>query len=667
MAGKRKSRSLRKKFPKRMQMKLAWSFLAAIILFLLLIIRITYINASKGSKYKKVVLDQRVYDSRVIPFKRGDIVDSNGTKLATSERVYHLILDAKLLLEEEKCVEPTIKVLTEHFDIPETDIRTALEEKKNSHYVILKKNLTYDQSQEFNKILDDDETYPNVTGIWLEEDYKRNYPYGSLASTVIGFAGSSNQGALGIESAYNSVLNGTNGRKYGYLENSSSQDATVKAAENGKTVVTTLDVTLQKMIEDSIKEFNDAHVGEARQGEPGSKNTAVIVMDPNTGAILAMAGYPNFDLNNPEDMSSVYTEERLSQMTDEEKSDARNLLWRNFCVSDAFEPGSTMKPFTVAAGLETGAITGNETYYCDGFLHVGDFDIKCHLTSGHGTQTVEDAVANSCNVALMHIAEAIGIEDFTKYQRIFGFGQYTGIDLPGEASTASLLYTAETMGVTDLATNSFGQSFNVSMIQLATGFCSLINGGNYYEPHVVKQIQDEDGNILETKDPVLLKKTISAETSEQVKKYMKAVVDRGTGTATAVEGYDIGGKTGTAEKLPRKNGKYILSFIGYAPQDNPEVVVYVVIDEPNVANQSQSSYVTELSQKIMAKIFPYLNITKSDVAAGTQAASGDTGSSAYQDFSTGYADTYNNADGNYADDSYDPDYADWANGDSNYD
>ncbi len=650
-----------------MQMKLVWSFLFAILLFVLLILRVTYINASKGSKYKKVVLDQRVYDSRVIPFKRGDIVDSNGTKLATSERVYHLILDVKLLLDDEKCVEPTIKVLTEHFDIPEADIRTALEEKKNSHYVILKKNLTYDQSLEFNAILDDDETYPNVTGIWLEEDYKRNYPYGSLASTVIGFAGSGNQGALGIESAYNSILNGTNGRKYGYLENSSSQDATVKAAENGKTVVTTLDVTLQKMIEDSIKEFNDAHAGEARPGEPGSKNTAVIVMDPNTGAILAMAGYPNFDLNNPEDMSSVYTEEQLSQMTDEEKSDARNLLWRNFCVSDAFEPGSTMKPFTVAAGLETGAITGNETYYCGGFLHVGDFDIKCHLTSGHGNQTVEDAVANSCNVALMHIAEAIGIDNFTKYQRIFGFGQYTGIDLPGEASTASLLYTADTMGVTDLATNSFGQSFNVSMIQLATGFCSLINGGNYYEPHVVKQIQDEDGNILETKDPVLLKKTISAETSEQVKKYMKAVVDRGTGTATAVEGYDIGGKTGTAEKLPRKNGKYLLSFIGYAPQDNPEVVVYVVIDEPNVANQSQSSYVTELSQKIMAKIFPYLNITKSDSTGGTQATSGDAASSAYQDFSTGYTDTYNNADGNYADDNYDPDYADWANGDNNYD
>ena len=650
-----------------MQMKLVWSFLAAIILFLLLIMRITYINASKGSKYKKVVLDQRVYDSRIIPFKRGDIVDSNGTKLATSERVYHLILDAKLLLEEEKCVEPTIKVLTEHFDIPETDIRTALEEKKNSHYVILKKNLTYDQSQEFNAILDDDETYPNVTGIWLEEDYKRNYPYGSLACSVIGFAGSNNNGTLGIESSYDSVLNGTNGRKYGYLENSSSQDATVKAAENGKTVVTTLDVTLQKMIEDSIKEFNDAHAGEARPGEPGSQNTAVLVMDPNTGAVLAMAGYPNFDLNNPEDVSSAYTEEQFNQMTEDEQKKARYELWANFCISNAFEPGSTIKPFTVATGLETGAITGNETYYCGGFLHVGDFDIKCHLTSGHGTQTVEDAVANSCNVSLMHIAEAIGIDNFTKYQRIFGFGQYTGIDLPREAYTAELMYTADNMGVTDLATNSFGQNFNVSMIQLATGFCSLINGGNYYEPYVVKQIQDEDGNILETKDPVLLKKTISAETSEQVKKYMKAVVDRGTGTATAVEGYDIGGKTGTAEKLPRKNGKYILSFIGYAPQDNPEVVVYVVIDEPNVANQSQSSYVTELSQKIMAKIFPYLNITKSDVAAGTQAASGDTGSSAYQDFSTGYADTYNNADGNYADDSYDPDYADWANGDSNYD
>ena len=229
-------------------------------------------------------------------------------------------------------------------------------------------------------------------------------------------------------------------------------------------------------------------------------------------------------------------------MSEEEQVEAMNTLWRNFCVSDTFEPGSTIKPFTVATGLETGAITGNETYECGGYLHVGDYDISCHLKTGHGTVSVQDAIAYSCNVALMHIAEAIGIENFTKYQRVFGFGEYTGIDLPGEASTAPLLYTADTMQVTDLATNSFGQTFNVTMTQLAAGFCSLINGGYYYEPHVVKQIQDEDGKVIETKDPVLLRKTISAETSAQLKQYMKGTMEYGTGTAANVEGYDIGAK-----------------------------------------------------------------------------------------------------------------------------
>ena len=665
MAKKEKYKNLKRKFPRRMQAKLAGLFLLAMLGFVFLAGRITYINASNGSKYTKIVLDQQVYDSQTIPFKRGDIVDCNGTKLATSERVYRLILDAKLLLEDEDCVEPTIKVLTEHFGIAEEDIRSALKEKKDSHYVILKKDLNYDQSQEFSEILADDENYPNVTGIWLEEDYVRKYPSNSLASTVIGFSGSNNNGGAGIEQSYNSILNGSNGRRYGYLA-SSSQEATVKPAVNGKTVVTTLDATLQKMVEESVREFNDAHAGEARAGEPGSANTGVIVMEPNSGAILAMVSYPDYNPNNPTDLSDIYTEEQIQQMSDDEKSSAQLNLWKNFCVSDAFEPGSTIKPFTVATGLETGAITGNETYYCGGYLHVGDYDIKCHLTSGHGTETVEDAVANSCNVSLMYIGEAIGVENFTKYQRVFGFGQYTGIDLPNEASTASLLYDADNMGITDLATNSFGQNFNVSMIQLAAGFCSLVNGGNYYQPHVVKQIQDEDGNILETRDTVLLKKTISADTSTQIKQYMKAVVDRGTGTGAAVAGYDVGGKTGTAEKLPRNNGKYVLSFIGYVPQENPEVVIYVVINEPNVANQSNSSYVTELSRNIMEKIFPYLNITKS-AAATSDGAQSSTEDSSYQDYSESYDETYDNLDGDYSDDSYDPDYTDWADSDDDYD
>ena len=335
-------------------------------------------------------------------------------------------------------------------------------------------------------------------------------------------------------------------------------------------------------------------------------------MDPNNGEILAMVSYPDFDLNNPEDLTHIFSEEKLEEMSAEDKATERNKLWRNFCVSDAFEPGSTMKPFTVAMGLETGAIDGTEGYNCGGYLHVGSHDIYCHLRTGHGWQTIEDAIANSCNVALMHIADEIGIEDFTKYQRVFGFGQYTGIDLPSEAYTESLLYTAETMGDTDLATNSFGQSFNVSMIQMASAFCSLVNGGNYYEPHIVKQIQDENGNVIENIDPVVLKRTVSEETSTLVKEYMRGVVQNTAASVADIEGYEVGGKTGTAEKLPREEGNNLVSFIGYAPQENPEIVVYVIVDEPNDWDQAQSSFAVKIASNIMQEVFPYLGITKTE-------------------------------------------------------
>ena len=263
----------------------------------------------------------------------------------------------------------------------------------------------------------------------------------------------------------------------------------------------------------------------------------------------------------------------------------------------------------VAAALEEGIISESDMFVCNGSKTVYDRTINCWQRSGHGQQTVEDVLANSCNVALMHMAETIGVEDFTRYQHVFGFGEYTGIDLPAEAATSALLYTAENMTPVDLATNSFGQSFNVTMTQMASAFCSLINGGYYYEPHVVKQIQDEDGNVIETKDPVLLRKTISSETSEQIKSYLQAVMDYGTGQNAQVEGYDIGAKTGTAEKLPRGNGKYLLSYIGYAPQENPEVLIYVVVDEANVDAQDNSALVLDLSKKIMEEAFPYLGIT----------------------------------------------------------
>lgn len=649
-----------------MQRKLVMLFMAIILAFVALVGRVTYINVTRGSSYTKIVLDQQNYSSRVIPYKRGDIVDRNGTRIATSERVYNVILDVVVLTSDEKNIDPTIQVLEDCFGISEQTVRDVIEENPESRYVIMETDVDYETAQKFNEIDDDDENYPNVAGVWLEDDYNRTYPYNTLASDVIGFTYSGNAGAIGIESAYNDVLNGTDGREYGYLDSDSSVERTVKAAKNGNTVVTTLDVGLQSIVEKCILEFNQQY---ADDDSTGSKNTAVIIMNPNTGEILAEASYPNFDLNDPRDLSLLYTDEEWEKMSEENQLNAMSDLWRNFCVSDAFEPGSTMKPFTVAAGLETGALTGDETYYCDGSLHVGDNDIGCHLRSGHGTQTVENAVANSCNVALMHMAETIGVEDFTRYQHVFGFGEYTGIDLPAEAATSALLYTAENMTPVDLATNSFGQSFNVTMTQMASAFCSLINGGYYYEPHVVKQIQDEDGNVIETKDPVLLRKTISSETSEQIKSYLQAVMDYGTGQNAQVEGYDIGAKTGTAEKLPRGNGKYLLSYIGYAPQENPEVLIYVVVDEANVDAQDNSALVLDLSKKIMEEAFPYLGVTtieESKAEAEESAASEEQnfGDTEYSDYDENYEDTYDNPDGEYVDEDYDPDLDDWATGDS---
>ncbi|HIZ81722.1 MAG TPA: peptidoglycan glycosyltransferase [Candidatus Mediterraneibacter pullistercoris] len=666
MAGRSRKKNrfefLTKKFPTRMQRKLVMLFMAVILAFVVLIGRITWINVTRGSSYTKVVLDQQNYDSRVIAYKRGDIVDRNGTKMATSERVYNVILDVAVMTDKEEYIEPTKAVLSECFGIKESVVDELIETKPDSQYEILAEGIDYATAQKFNDIDSDDENYPNVRGIWLEDDYTRTYPYGSMASDVIGFIYDGNQGAIGIESAYNDILNGTDGREYGYFDTESAVERTVKPAQNGDTVVSTIDVTLQNIVEKCILEFNQEH---ASEGNPGSKNTAVIIMNPNTGEILAEASYPNFDLNSPRDLSGLYSDEQWAEMTEDEQVEAMNNLWRNFCVSDAYEPGSTAKPFTIAAGLESGAILGNENYYCDGSKTVLDTDISCAHKEGHGTESIQDSLANSCNVALMDMGLAIGAEDFSRYQHIFGFGEYTGIDLPGEAETEGLLYTAKNMSDVDLATNSFGQNFNVTMTQMISAFCSLINGGYYYEPHIVKQIQDEEGNVIETKDPVLLRKTVSAETSSMVKQYMKAVMDYGTGQRAQVDGYEIAGKTGTAEKLPRGNGKYLLSYIGFAPMDNPEVAIYVVVDEPNTYAQDDSSLVLELSKSIMEEAFPYLGVTTiAESGDENQTEGNGVENTDYTDYDENYEETYDNPDGSYIDESYDPDLDDWASGNS---
>ena len=606
---------IRHRVTRLMRTKLVLLFGTIVVAFVFLVGKVTYINATNGDIYTKIVLDQQQYNSRIIPFKRGDILDRNGNVVATSTRVYNVILDSYVMLArgdevDREAIRQVKEALEICFEIDGEAVDEVVEKRPNSRYNIMKKTISYAKAQEFKALLADTENYPYLSCVWLEEDYVRTYPYNSLACDVIGFTVAGNIGNAGLEASYNSLLNGTNGREYGYLDADSSLERIVKNAINGKNVVSTIDITLQSIVEKHILAFNEAHKNEAIPGE-GSLNTAVIIMNPNTGEILAEASYPNYDLNNPRDLSKYYSESELTSMKEEDKLRILNKLWNNFCVSDTYEPGSTAKPFTMAAALECKNLSGKETYQCKGYTVVADHVIRCSNYRSHGTESLSDIIANSCNVAMISIADSLGAKAFCKYQSIFSFGQKTGIDLPGEAETSGLLYNAENMGPVELATSAFGQSFNVTMTQMVAGFSSLINGGYYYQPHIVKQIQDENGNVLENKNSLLLKKTVSEETSEMLRTYMKQTMTSGTGQNAQVKGYSIGGKTGTAEKLPRDNGKYLLSFMGFAPAENPEVLIYVVIDEPNVEKQATSSLVTDLSREIMKEAFEYLNIPKS--------------------------------------------------------
>lgn len=598
-----------------MKIKLVGVFTAIVLAFVFLAGKAVALNLVKGEEYQKQVMSQMRSGSQIIHFKRGDILDTNDTVLATSERSYNVILDVAGLLEtktsyQNKKINATVEALVKGFDLDESDLREILQDESDSRYVILKKDVDYETGKDFQTKMDKSK---NIVSVTLEDSYTRTYPYGTMASDVIGFTSSGNSGTIGLEAYYNNELNGTDGKKTGYLSSGSSSENVVKSPTDGNSIVTTIDANLQAIVEKHILELNERLRDNYREGE-GTKNTAVIMMDPNTGAILAEASYPNFDLNQPRDLSKYYTTEEQEAMTEEERLETLNALWRNFCVSDTFEPGSTMKPFTMAAGFETGKLTGDETYVCGGsYSYEGVAKpVSCIATDGHGTETLKQVLENSCNVGMMHIADTLGAEDFCRYQHIFGFGEYTGIDLPGEGDTSNLLYTADNMQPIDLGTNAFGQNFNVSMTQLAAGFCSLINGGNYYEPYLVKEIRNAQGDVVETKTPVLARKTVSQETCEILKDYMLGVVEEGSGKSVQVEGYAIGGKTGTAEKLPRSQGKNLNSFIGYAPQENPEVMIYVVVDEPNLAQQAASYLATRLSADIMKEAFPYLNITKSE-------------------------------------------------------
>ena len=678
--------------------------------------------------YERKALSQMNYSSSTLVAKSGEIYDTNMTPIAVSNRVYILIIDPKVIMETEAIdgregtLATTVKAIAQCFDLDEaalTDTITqsadknyiryvpegwtskkylvtesqkeafdALEEKVNS--TEKKKETTEAQSvQETEGTSSADEEFESpdgakIVGVWFETEYQRYYPYGNLASKVIGFmTKDSSEGIWGLERYYNEELRGTNGRSYSYIDSSKNLIRDVIEPTDGYSLVSTIDMNLTKIISDTASEWyyeTDENGERVRK----AKSYSILAMDPNTGAIKAMVTDTDYDLNNPNDLSVFYTDEELAAFADNEvkseeyekylekeqeklkeqaeaskekadddssntqdiieiaaaspyaaylnekgewdhstyptTTDVQNEIWRNGIISNSFEPGSTGKVLTYAAAIEEGLIT-EDTQFDDthGYLDIGRTMVKCHnyATGGCGIIDAKEAVAQSCNVAFMEIGKLLGPELFVKYQQLHNFGQKTGIDLPGEASCEGLLYTADQLGEIELATSAFGQCYNVTMIQMAASFCADINGGYYYKPYTVESILDQDGNVVESVKPTLVRQVISEETSATVRHALEYAVTNGTvyGVQVAdkengvkMDGYDFGGKTGTAQKLPRSEDKYIISLISAAPMNSPQLVLYVVVDEYEGNDEDGSAPVQYLSGRLWYAIKDYIGL-----------------------------------------------------------
>ena len=617
-----------------MKRKLAGVFAVTLLAFAGLLTGITVINAREGNRYAQQVLSQsqQQYTNTTIPFRRGTITDRNGTVLANSVKVYNLILDCQAVNYNDDYREPTIEALEEYFDIDRDTIEGLLdnEETSSSQYQILEKEVSMDDKNAFqqaNELPEDEdernalseeerERRSNVQGIYFEDDYKRVYPLESLACDVIGFTDAGNTADWGLEGYYNNTLNGTNGRKFGYLSNDTDQAQTIVEAVDGKNLTTTLDATIQGIVEKYIEAFNTAlSAGPnnvAGEQKKGAENIGVIIEDPNTGEILAMGSSGGYDLNDPRDLSGIYTEEKIEEMNDEETREALFDMWRNFCISDDYEPGSVVKPIVVASALESGAVTESDTFYCDGGQQIGEDFVRCAVyPNAHGIESLGEVIQNSCNDGMMAIGRKMGSAEFLKYQAKFNFGTRTGIDLPGEGT--GILFSEDNMYEMELATSAFGQGFTCTMIQEIAAMSAAINGGTYYKPHLVKEITDQDGKVLQNITPTVMKEPVSEDVSADIREYMGMSVESGTSRSAKVQGYSMGGKTGTAEKLAdTEKDNYLVSFIGFAPLDDPQMLIYVVVDTPNVDSQASSSYAQYLAQAIMSEVLPYMNIPQDE-------------------------------------------------------
>ena len=591
---RRRRRGKPKRFSRKMCITVFLVFCVCLFTFGVLLFKIYRINSKDGDRYRKEALSQQSYTNTVLNYQRGDVKDRNNTTLAVSVRKYDLVLEPRTLGKDEKKKQATVDAIAKTFGVASSVVEEVIQKKPNSMYEHIDglKELPAKKVDKFKKQIKKE----RLEGVWFEEVYKRNYPLKTVGASIIGFMNSNNQGTYGVEEQYNSVLNGTTGREYGYFDSNMNLQRTIKEAKDGNSVVLTIDANVQKIIEDEIADF--------QKNGTGAKTIAMMVMNPKNGEILAMASNSTFDLNDPQNLASMYSEQKIAAMTDKEKNENLLSMWSNFCVGSAYEPGSTFKPFTIAAALDENIISGKSTFQCNGVKKVADREIHCSNRNGHGMLDLRHALMESCNAALMDIGLGLGRNKFSKYNKLYGFGQRTGVDLPGE--TSGLIHTKEELNPVELATSSFGQTQTVTMVQMLSGFSSLINGGNYYQPHLVKEIQNSNGDVVKTIDPVVVKRTTSEDTSSKLRSYLKSTVEEGTAAPAQVKGYSIGGKTGTAEKRPVSAKKYLVSFIGCEPAEDPGVAYYVIIDEPHVKDQAHSTYATEFSSKVMKRVLPFL-------------------------------------------------------------
>ncbi len=578
-----------------------FAFFAA---FALMFGRVLYMKVVHGAEYEAAAKNQQInrYDI-TIPPNRGSILDRNNQVLAISTTVYNVALDSLQLAEvaeqypEEQ--EKTLTTLCEYF--PELDYNTLKqyvtvnpetgELYMNNHWKYLVKGIERSVKEELEAM--------NLKGVYFEKSSQRSYPLNSSACHLIGFTRGDAQ--WGLEGYYNSYMEGTPGRSFILYNGADSVVHQDYDAKDGDTIITTIDYNIQKIAEEVVAET---------AAEWPAKNVAAMVMDPYTGEIYAMAESHSFDLNNPNEIPEWETDtkytENWDQLSSEEQLEYLNTMWKNFCVSDTYEPGSIFKPMLVAAALEEGVITPNSTFQCNGYTDIGGYRIKCHLVSGHGNINVEQIMAQSCNMGVIQIANLLGADKFYEYQREFGFGDYTGIDLPGEA--AGQLHSKESIGPTELATMSFGQTFNCTSIQVIAAFSSLINGGNLVKPHVVSQIVDADGNVVLENDTEVVRRVISEKTSAYMRTALKATVENGLAKKLEIDGYSIGCKTCTAQQGSREtNDLWTLSNMSYFPAENPKYIVFTVINQPSDYVEGVQTP-TPMTKKLIEGIIKYDNL-----------------------------------------------------------